>query len=303
MVTEDVDTLIADGLADPETTWSLGGFGALAEFARTADEPVTWLAQGRAGLVTGRGGIALDGRAAIPVAYETAFAGGWSHAVALCVMADADRAEGGRLTHTGADTGALRPENAGDNLFDLGLSLPGVRFGLRTSDPRHTVSLRAATGRDALHPDSPVLDLVAASAVDLVVATPIGRVEVFAAAATGGIGPRGFLVPRLLALRRTHVATAPIPPGLVPVASLHPPHPCRNALGRPRAFEEDVHAAFQALLRRWGPPDLVALKARLVAGTAGAEDLTTRRARNVARVVRIQGEAMSAASNRDAGKS
>ena len=302
-MTEAVDALIADGLADSETTWSLGGFGALAEFVRTADEPVTWLAQGRAGLVTGRGGIALDGGAAIPVAYETAFAGGWSHAITLCVTVDASRAEGGRLTDTGVDTGALRPENAGDNLFDLGLSLPGTRFGLRTGDPRCMAVLEATRGRDAFHPDSPVLDLVATSAVDLVVATPIGRVEVFAAAATGEIGPRGFLVPRLLALRRTHAATAPIPPGLVPVASLHPPHPCRNALGRPRAFDGHVHAAFQALHRRWGPPDLVALKARLVAGTAGAEDLTTRRARNVARVVRIQGEAMSADPNHDAGKS
>lgn len=302
-MTEDVDALIADGLADPETTWSFGGFGALAEFAWTPNEPVTWLAQGRTGLVTRRGGIAVDGRAAIPVAYETAFAGGWSHAVALCVTVDADRAKGGRLADTGADTGALRPENAGDNLFDLGLSLPGVRFGLRTGDPRCMAVLEAATERDAFDPDSPVLDLVATSAVDLVVATPIGRVEVFAGAATGGIGPRGFLVPRLLALWRTHAATAPIPPGLVPVASLHPPHPCRDALGQPRAFEDSVHAAFQALHRRWGPPDLVALKARLVAGTAGAEDLTTRRARNVARVVRIQGEAISDDPNHDAGKS
>lgn len=42
-VTQGIAALIADGLADPETTWSLGGFGALAEFARSADEPVTWL--------------------------------------------------------------------------------------------------------------------------------------------------------------------------------------------------------------------------------------------------------------------
>ena len=31
--------LIADQLADPEAQWSLGTFGAIAEFMRDADEP------------------------------------------------------------------------------------------------------------------------------------------------------------------------------------------------------------------------------------------------------------------------
>ena len=41
MRTTDVLNLLADQLADAETAWSLGTFGAIAEFTRDADEGVT----------------------------------------------------------------------------------------------------------------------------------------------------------------------------------------------------------------------------------------------------------------------
>ena len=52
---------LADHMADPETGWSLGTFGAIAEFTRDPDEPValsrsdTCLAA-----VTARGGIRIE---------------------------------------------------------------------------------------------------------------------------------------------------------------------------------------------------------------------------------------------------
>ena len=54
---------LADQIADHETNWSLGTFGAIAEFARDPDEPVA-LSDGDAGLtaVTARGGIRIDAR-------------------------------------------------------------------------------------------------------------------------------------------------------------------------------------------------------------------------------------------------
>ncbi|MCJ2045671.1 hypothetical protein MKK58_14200 [Methylobacterium sp. J-078] len=298
---EAVAALVADGLADSEATWSLGGFGALAEFGRGQAETVTRIVGPRAGLATARGAISLDPRAAIPVAYETAFHGGWSHAVALCIPAAHGSPSSGVLTESGPDGDAVRPENRGDNLFDLGLGLPQGRFGLRTSDPETRASLRRAVGLHAFDPAAHVLDLVARRAVDIVVATPLGRIEVFAGAEPVAPGPRGFLAPRVLALVRTHAATASIPDGLMPVATLHPAHPCRDADWHPRAFDRARHLRFQALYRRWGIPDLVALKERLAAGAMLDAGSATRRTRNVARVVRAQAEAM--APDRDAGKS
>lgn len=300
---EAVGALVAEGLADPEAIWSLGGFGALAEFGRTADEPVTWLGPHRTGLVTARGGIRIDLAGAVPVAYETAFTGGWSHAVALCLPRErCPHPREGVVREVGPNEGAIRPENAGDNLFDLGLALPQGRIGLRGADAGSLQLLRGVLGRPAFGEGSPVPRLIATSALDLVVSTPLGRIEVFAGSVAGGRGPRGFVVPRLLALGRTHAATAAIPEGLVPVATLHPAHPCHDADRRPRPFDAARHTAFQALLSRWGDPDLVALKARLGAGGAPQENLPTRRMRNVARVVRVQAEAMMAALNHDAGK-
>jgi len=52
---------LAAQMADHETNWSLGTFGAIAEFMRDADEPVA-LSNGdaRVAAVTARGGIRIE---------------------------------------------------------------------------------------------------------------------------------------------------------------------------------------------------------------------------------------------------
>src|SRR6187431_1903482 len=53
--------LIADQLADPEAQWSLGTFGAIAEFMRDADEPAEVVREEPvAAVVTPRGGVLFD---------------------------------------------------------------------------------------------------------------------------------------------------------------------------------------------------------------------------------------------------
>lgn len=281
---------LAPYLDDPESRWSLGGFGAGAEFSHVPGEPVTKL--GPFARVTPRGAFRLEGADdCVPVAYETGFRGSWSHAVALCRPVATVLVRG--ADGVGAldpDAGAVRPEDREALLFDLGLGLAQGWVGLRTRDSRLSAALSAACGRPAFAPGSPVPQLLAARRVDVVVATPLGRIEVFSGGETPvPRGPRAFVVPAVLRLGRTHAATAPIPPGLVPCAHLHPPHPCRDAGGRPIPFDRARHAAFQALLTRWGDPDGVALKERLLAGEPlprGAD----RRARAVARVVAAQGD-------------
>jgi hypothetical protein len=55
-----------------------------------------------------------------------------------------------------------------------------------------------------------------------------------------------------------------VPDGWVPCAHIYPPHPLRDALGEARPFRRDHHAAFQALLERYGAPEHVALKRQVV---------------------------------------
>ena len=53
--------LVRREIADPDTQWSLGTFGAIAEFARDCDEPVHLSQSADAvSAVTARGGIAIS---------------------------------------------------------------------------------------------------------------------------------------------------------------------------------------------------------------------------------------------------
>lgn len=285
----DRDILLA-ALAAPETGWSLGAFGAAAEFRRQADEPVSTLGNGRTGLRTGRGGIALTLPEAVrPVAYEMPVGDGWSHAVALCLPAASfGTAPCTRFTELGPDADALDPARRGAACFDLGIGLAYASIRIRTDRAATSARLRAHLGAAAPDFDAVIRPEVAAGHADLLVVGPLGRIEVLGGCRTDPFGPRAYVVPKILRRRRTHVATAPIPPGLVPAAHLYPAHPCRDEAGRPRPFDRARHEAFQVLLARWGDRGGLALKTAFAAGPPPQVDEENRWTRAVARVARAQ---------------
>ena len=136
-------------MADAETQWSLGTFGAIAEFARDADEPVA-LSRGMTSLsaVTERGGIRIELRADMrPFAFETTTKDSWNHRIALC-LPESDCAMSGRtvLTELGADSDALRERDRDAILFDLGLGALQVDCCVRVADPEVAAQLRAHCG-------------------------------------------------------------------------------------------------------------------------------------------------------------
>ena len=114
-----VADLMAKALEDPSTTWSFGSFGAVASFLRDPAEEARPLPDARMGLTTTRGAIALDPDADCrPVAYETGFAFGWSHAVALCLPDDACAMNRRSVvTELGPDHHAARPEDRDGIVF------------------------------------------------------------------------------------------------------------------------------------------------------------------------------------------
>lgn len=257
---------LAEALADPETSWSLGSFGALATFLRGPGEAVRPLPDRRLGLATARGAIALDPAADLrPVAYETGFATGWSHAVALCLPHTACAMNGRTApAELGPDRDAARIEDREGLLFDLGLGLLAVDCCIRISDRGSAELFRDAAIRGSIRRDPNLLAAIA-DRFDVVFLTRIGRIEVVRTAPSGrdsaAPGPRFHLHPEILRHGRTHAATAPIPPGWIPCGAVHPPHPARDIAGRSIPFRHDRHAMFQALLVRWGDPELVAIKA------------------------------------------
>src|ERR1044072_5896779 len=116
--------LIADQLADPEAQWSLGTFGAIAEFMRDADEPAEVVRDDpTAAVVTARGGIQLHALPGLkPTAFETITTQSWAQRVDFC-LPDRESAMSRRaaLAELGPDTRGLRAEGRAAVLFDLGL--------------------------------------------------------------------------------------------------------------------------------------------------------------------------------------
>jgi hypothetical protein len=203
--------MLAEQIANPEVHWSLGTFGAIAEFMRDADEPVR-LSRSAIALsaVTGRGGMHIEPTAEIRlVASETAVGEGWNHRLALCLPEDrCAMNQPNAITEIGCDSAALRPEDRDAVLFDLGLCCLQVDVCIRTSDPDLLGELRRQEGRKLLEPTSGIMRVILAAGPHRVLISRLGRIEVFqpipAADGRSPMGPHTHVLPKLLAHRRTH---------------------------------------------------------------------------------------------------
>jgi hypothetical protein len=266
-------------LANVETTWSMGTFGAIAEFVRDSDETATHQRDADAvAVVTGRGGIRVAATAGLRlIASESLTAQSWNQRVALC-LPEAECAMSGRtvLTELGPDHGALRPEDRAAILFDLGLGTLQLDACIRVADMAIAEALRAWVGQSLFSSESRAMGIVLAAQPHRVFLSRIGRAEVFgpipAPDATSPPGPHTHVLPKLLRHKRTHAATEPLPPGWIPCAHFYPPHPQRDGAGNPGPFRPERHAAFQTLLARYGDPELIRIKREVGESIAAGYD-------------------------------
>lgn len=257
-------------IADPDTQWSLGTFGAIAEFSRDPDEPVALRQSGNAvSAVTARGGIAIQHHPRNrPLASEGITRSSWNQRVALC-LSEADGAMGCRtvLTELAADTEALRPQDRDSILFDLGLGAPHADFCVRIDNRDTAAQLRECAGRSVFEPGNPAMGLILAANPHRVFMSRLGRIEVYQpippASGKSPDGPHTHVLPKLLKSGRTHPATEPIPEGWMPCAHLYPPHPARDGSGEARTFDAARHDSFQSMIERFGHPDSLAIKRRV----------------------------------------
>jgi hypothetical protein len=68
--------------------------------------------------------------------------------------------------------------------------------------------------------------------------------------------------------RRAHAATEPIPEGWIPCAHLYPGHPVRDE-GDP--FDAACHDSFQRMIERFGLPECLAIKRRVMDAIGSGE--------------------------------
>lgn len=299
--------IICGQIADPEAQWSLGTFGAIAEFMRDPGEPADVARAGESiEVVTARGGIRLEARDGLrPIAFETITTQAWSQRVAFCLPeADSFMSCRAVLTELGPDLQALRTTERDAVLFDLGLGATQVDCCIRSDDHSLIEGLRGHAGRSLFEPGNPAMGLILSHSPHRVFVTRCGRAEVYQPIPMPGgkapEGPHTHVLPKLLAHRRTHAATEPIPPGWVSCAHLYPAHPLRDGYGRALPFDAGRHAAFQKLLETHGDAGHIRLKqdvASALASGAGPTAVTVageRFSRAAVRIALRQARALNA---------
>jgi hypothetical protein len=272
----DTAALVAAHLTEPDSQWSVGTFGAIAEFMRDRDEPAeSAIGDAIGSVVTARGAIRFDSLAGMrPVASESVTTQSWNQRVALCLPADAcAMSRRSALSELGPDAEAVREKDRSAILFDLGLGALQVDVCVRTGDPELIDRLRAGVGRPVFDPANPAMGAILAASPHRVFACRLGRVEVYQpipmAHGQSPEGPHTHVLPKLLRSGLTHAATETIPAGLVPCAHIYPAHPTKDALGRPTPFDAARHAAFQEILRQFGDRQFVAIKDEILAALKG----------------------------------
>jgi len=276
-----LQSLLSHYARQPDSTWTCGAFGALAEFNFSPGEQITFAEGPAVGAATNRGAFRVEVMPELRVvAYETLSknAGRWGQGLALCLPREL--ALMGRrtvVTELGPDEQAVRPQDRGAVLFDLGIGKPQSDICVRSTEPETIALLRTACGRPLFAPGSNLPRRMPALSPHRVFRSKAARVEVYQPIPPPDgqtpLGPHTHLRPYMLT-GRSHASTVPVPQGFLPALWLFPPHPLHDANGRATAFDADRYTAFQALLKRFGDPAMMAGKA----ATSDA-DLSTRAAR------------------------
>ncbi|MGD9803240.1 MAG: hypothetical protein AB7E81_03065 [Hyphomicrobiaceae bacterium] len=266
---------LAEQVADPDAQWSLGTFGAIAEFSRDPLEPAQLDSHS---VITSRGALALVLPAALQlVAFETVTKDSWSSRVALCLPRDQSvMSRRSVLTELGPDRAALRPEDRDAILFDVGVDAWQTDVCIRVHDRELVARFREVCGTTTFAPGSAAGRLILETSPNRVLISRVGRIEVYQpippAHGKSPEGPHTHVLPDLLRRRRTHAATEPIPADLVPCAHLYPPHPAKDAMGYPQPFDSERQAHFDAMLQTFGESKFAALKKQVRAAVIEGQD-------------------------------
>ncbi|MCC6707392.1 MAG: hypothetical protein IT492_07495 [Gammaproteobacteria bacterium] len=262
--------LIYSQLHDHGAGASIGCLGAIAEF-HEPEAKYERHAQ-RLTATSARGALAVELRGdEVACAYEAPSAHGdaWQYGIALLAPGRHGAARTA-LTEIGADERALKEQEQGWALFDLGLAVPNVDYCVRTANAELIDALRDHCGTSVVTAGHALQRVLIDASPTRVVMSPLARIEVYQPIARDHTpqGSHTHLLPDLLHRRRTHAANLPLPPQALPLMTLHPENPLFDDAGQRRSFDEDAYQRFETLLARHGLPDYVSAKHELRAALA-----------------------------------
>ncbi|MFT4580991.1 MAG: hypothetical protein ACI915_001336 [Gammaproteobacteria bacterium] len=262
----DLLQLVQTYLDDTDSSFSIGAFGAVAEFFRSSTEACRAPNSEPLIRATSRGGIRIRLPQEVKaLAYEmlSTHHERWVHGVAFCLPDRSARGAGRTvITELGPDLDAISEQDVGGILFDMGLALSNTDFCVRTNDHGLIAALRKSCGNPLLDRDSKIMDLIVEASPHRVVSSSVGRIEVYQTIDRHQTphGPHTHVLPKLLRAGRTHDAKIPIADNYLPCLNLYPPNPLMDSNGQAQGYQHSRYLAFQSLLERWGSPEYVKQK-------------------------------------------
>ncbi len=277
-INQDIRTVLREHLEKPASSFSIGCFGAIAEFHRIPSEAVEVTEhQHTLQSITAQGAIQIALQSAIsPVAYEgiSKNTKSWQQGVVFCLpQAQARMSQRQHITELGPDRDALQEKHQSAILFDLGLGAENIDFCIRTEDSALIDALRQCRNQSFFETSPELKDSILQLSPHRVILSRIGRIEVYQPIGLEKTpeGSHTHLLPKLLASRRTHSANIPVPDGYLPVLSLYPEHALSHTDEGDMQFDTELFDKFQVLLQKWGRKAYVREKHRVQQAVLSAE--------------------------------
>ena len=181
---EMAEAWLAHAIDSTATSWSVGTFGALAEFSYALRDPVTKVsAGGRYTISTNAGAL----RFKVPsearlFAYEglSKLPEYWSQGLSLC-LPEATATLTGRtsLTRIGADTDAIRDTDKDGVLVDLGIGSPHIEACVRINDENLLRDLERWFGKPLFTAVHAAAEILYAASPHRVFRSAAARIEVY----------------------------------------------------------------------------------------------------------------------------
>ncbi|NOQ16926.1 MAG: hypothetical protein GQ581_07695 [Methyloprofundus sp.] len=253
-----ITTTLAQYLASASHSFSIGSFGAIAEFHRDRDEKLLLDNPHQLTLMTLRGAIQLNIPEHVqPIAYEvlSKHKQRWQQGVAFCLpKAEAKMHQRNTLTELGKDQHSMLVADQDATLFDMGVDADNIDFCVRTADKNLIELLRQSEGQSFAELDMNVKNQLIEDSPTRVITSKLGRIEIYQPIGKEKTpqGPHTHLLPKLLAKQRTHSANIPLPDTLAPCLTLHPANPLVNQLGQEIPFDLTRFEQFATLFEQWG---------------------------------------------------
>ena len=260
----DIGEFLAVRLRDPSCTFSVGAFGAVAEFSRDVDETYQTVELNPLTALTARGGMRISlHEDMLMLACETASTDNdrWVNGLSLCLPKQLSIGSARTVvTELGPDEGALLMKDREDVLFDIGVGAINVDFCVRTNDSILLAALRSGSRESLLDGPQRLMQTVIEASPHRVVISRLARTEIFQPIGTHETptGPHTHVLPKLLRSRRSHDANVPIPHEYLPCLNVHLMSPFIRGGGE--LYDDSCQREFEELLGRWGLPDYVEYK-------------------------------------------